>query len=55
MEFTGQTHVTPCDSFFNHLQAVQVKSNILRFSGFVWHDNEVIIIPKTTNYNTHKS
>lgn len=24
------------------LQAAQFKSNILRFSGFVWHENEVM-------------
>lgn len=29
------------DSHSLHLQAFQVKSNISRFSGFVWHENEV--------------
>ena len=31
------------ESFLNSLQAIQIKSNISRFSGFVWRDNEVII------------
>lgn len=29
---------------FLFVQAPEIKSNILRFSGFVWHENEVIIL-----------
>ncbi|KAJ1432880.1 Alpha-1,4 glucan phosphorylase L isozyme, chloroplastic/amyloplastic [Sesbania bispinosa] len=33
----------PTYDYYEKLNEVQIKSNISRFSGFVWHDNEVII------------